>query len=253
MLVNTGNLIACGRRQRNPIPGLKNLNHYSDPALSELTFHSESLLREILPIRGERKMEQADPALAMEYRPEAFNGLGGYGFSQNNRWMMYEADPTPFLVERTIGVVFSLEGSVSNDMIFGLAKFNAFNTHWRVQTNTNQGGYVNYGRQDTAAGAEFPVLIPAASPGAYIMIVRQVSLDRHEFYINSCTDPVIINPQDSYWTSNRARLMFGRIDSSRSEVTATIGPVFDAFSLISLSELKSAMKYLSLRTGIPLI
>lgn len=44
----------------DPILGLQNLNHYSDPALSGLTFHSGVDLKEVLPIKGSQKMEQPD-------------------------------------------------------------------------------------------------------------------------------------------------------------------------------------------------
>ena len=68
--------------------GLPNLVHYSDPALSSKVFHSGILLREILPLKGVNKQEQLDPAFAMEFRSEAFGGLGGYGFPDVDRWMM---------------------------------------------------------------------------------------------------------------------------------------------------------------------
>ncbi len=234
----------------NPIINLPNLNHYSDPALSSKIFHSGNVLQEILPIKGVNKLEQADPAQAMEFNANAFNGLGGYIFPDNTRWMMYEADPTPFQIERTIGIVFSLQGNFNNDEIFGLAKYNNFNSYWRVQTTTS-GDHVTFGRQETELG-QWPTIIPSALNGAYIMIIRQLSLTQHEFYVNSYSNPVIINPQDNYWASNRVRLMLGRVGSTRSEIAATIGPVFDTFSLIPTQDIQKIMEYLSARTGIAL-
>lgn len=72
MLVQPGTLISAAHAERDPILGLQNLNHYSDPSLSGLTFHSGVDLKEILPIKGSQKMEQPDPAYAMQYIPEAF-------------------------------------------------------------------------------------------------------------------------------------------------------------------------------------
>lgn len=164
--------------------------------------------------------------------------------------MIYDADPTPFQVERTIGIVFSLEGAVNNDTIFGLSRSYAFNTNWRIQTNTSGGGTVTFGRQENDLG-QFPTLIPSATPGSYIMVIRHVSLTQHEFYINSYESPIIINPQDGYYSSLHARIAFGRILSSRSEVAATIGPLFDTFSLIPLTKLKDIMLFWSAKTGIP--
>lgn len=46
--------------------------------------------------------------------------------------------------------------------------------------------------------------------------------------------------------------MLGRIGTTRSEVAATIGPIFDSFSLISLAKLKEIMVFWSARTGIVL-
>lgn len=181
MLVKPGLLTSAQKRQGgDPLLGLTNMNHYSDPALSEKVFHSSNVLMEVQPLEGANIMQQTDPALAMAFVPDAFNGLGGYGFTQNNRWMMYDADPVPFQAQRTLGVVFSLDGNLSNDMIFGYAKHNAFNTSWRVQTNSNGGGLVNFGRD---LNGSFPTLIPNATPGQYIMIIRQHSIDMHEFFI----------------------------------------------------------------------
>ena len=251
MLLKPGLLTAAGSRAAgDPILGLENLNHYSDPSLSDLVFHSGNDLMEILPIGGVHKIVQADPALAMEYRPNAFGGIGGYGFPQDNRWMMYDADPEPAQPKRTVGVVFSLDGSLSNDMIFGYAKFNAFNTSWRVQTNSNSGGLVNFGRD---LNGSFPTLIPNATPGQYIMIIRQHSIDEHEFFINGFDSPaVVINPRDDYFSINKIRFMMGRIGTTRSEMAATIGPIFDTFSLLSLAKIKEIMVCWSARTGIPL-
>lgn len=219
--------------------GLPNLVHYSDPALSDKVFHSGTLLKEILPLKGVNKLEQQDPSFAMEFRQDAFGGLGGYGFPDVDCWMMYDADPQPFQIERTIGIVLSLEGPLTNNQLFGLTRSYAFNTNWRVQTNTTGGGQITFGRQESELG-EFPALVSSfATPGIYIIIVRHVSLERHEFYINSSENPVIINPKDAYYSSVHARLCLGRAVSTRSETSAVIGPVFDAFSLISQDKLRA--------------
>lgn len=249
MLVQPGSLSPTRCRYGDPILGLPHLNHYSDPSFSEKAFHSENLLQSIAPIKGTNVLQQLDPALAMAFNPEAFDGVGGYVFPENNRWMMYDADPLPFQAERTVGIVFSLEGALANDMIFGYAKFNAFNTSWRVQTNSNNGGFVNFGRDYTGG---FPQIIPNATPGKFIMIIRQHSINLHEFYVNSYENPVIIDPRDDYYTSNRVRLMLGRYGTTRSEVAATIGPIFDCMSLVSDTKLKEIMLHLSARVGIQL-
>lgn len=80
MLLTPGLLTQASQRHGGDlIMGLTNLVHYSDPALSDKVFHSGTLLKEILPLRGINKLEQQDPALAMEFLPYAFGGLGGYG------------------------------------------------------------------------------------------------------------------------------------------------------------------------------
>ena len=244
MLVRPGCFAVPGRRGNNPILSLQNLLHYSDPALSQISLHTNGLIKEILPVKGVHKFEQPDDTLAMDFRPAALDGLGGYGFPQNDRWMMYEADPAPFQAHRTIGVVFSLEGSLSNDMIFGYAKFNAFNTSWRVQTNSNSGGLVNFGRD---LNGSFPTLIPNATPGRYILIIRQNSIDEHEFFVNSFSNPIVIDPRDDYYSSNRVRLMLGRIGTTRSETAATIGGIFDCLQSVKDSENERVMKYWSAR------
>jgi hypothetical protein len=100
---------------------------------------------------------------------------------------------------------------------------------------------------------EFPFFIEGGVVGqSYILIVWQVSLVRHEFYFNSYTDPIIINPQDGYFTSNRVRVVLGRTFSGRSETEAVIGPIFDAYDLITDKQLERIVKYLSKRTGISL-
>lgn len=225
------------------------MNHYSDPSLSDLVFHSGNILQAITPVEGNLTIQQPDPNLSMAFDPLAFDGLGGYVFPANNRWMMYDLDPLPFQAQRTIGVVFSLEGNLSNNMIFGYAKFNAFNTSWRVQTNSNAGGYVNFGR-DLNGG--FPLIIPNATPGKYVMIIRQHSLDQHEFFVNSHENPITINPRDDYYTSNRVRLMLGRYGTTRSEMAATIGSIFDCMEAISDTKLREIMQYLSMRANIDL-
>lgn len=249
MLVLPGTLTHGACKRGDPILGLTNLNHYSDPKKSEKTYHSGYLLSAISAVKGDRYLQQSDPLLAMEYDPNAFGGLGGYIFPENNRWMMYDADPTPFQLQRTLGIVFELAGSLSNDMIFGYSKHNAFNTSWRVQSNSNSGGYVNFGRDEVSG---FPVIIPNASPGKYIMIVRQNSIDLHEFFINGHENPVTVNPRDDYYTSNRIRLMLGRIGTTRSEVAATIGPIFDCMEVISTQKIREIMKFWSKRAGIVL-
>jgi hypothetical protein len=253
MLVQPGTLISAGcPAGKDPIFGLQNLNHYSDPSLSALIFHTGVDLKEILPIKGAQKMEQPDPAYAMQYLPEAFNGLGGYGFPETNRFMMYDADPVPFQVERTIGLVISTPGPFNNDQIFGLSKFSAFNTHWRVSTSTVTGGRITYGRQEVDLG-EWPVLASGVIGTDYIIIVRQVSLEVHEFYLNSYKNPIMINPQDEYWVSNRVRLCLGRPFSTRSEAGVIIGPVFDCMSVISPQKIKEIVLFWSARTGIPIL
>lgn len=251
MLVQPGLLSSAGTRHGNPILGLANMNHYSDPALSEKTFHSGNALQSIQPLEGVNVMQQPDPALAMDFIPSAFNGLGGYGFADVNRFMIYDADPVPFQVERTMGLVIDAPGPFGNNQIFGFSKFSSFNTHWRVSTSTATGGRITYGRQETELG-EWPVLKSGVIGSGYIIIVRQVSLEQHEFYINSYSNPMIINPQDGYWTSNRVRLVLGRTASTRSETGVIIGPIFDAYTVISDAKLKKIMKYWSARTGIAL-
>ncbi len=134
-------------------------------------------------------------------------------------------------------------GPFGNNQIFGLAKYNAFNTHWRLSTSTSQGGRITYGRAENHPSGEFPSLVTGVIGNAYIIIIRQVSLTQHEFYINSPINPVIINPQDAYWTSNRARLMLGRIGGTSSETGVRIGPIFDAFSLISPAQVHKIMQF----------
>ena len=166
--------------------------------------------------------------------------------------MMYDADPTPFQVERTIGMVIDAPGPFGNNQILGLSKFNAFNTHWRLSTSGTSGGRITYGRAENNPDGEFPSLVTGALGASYIIIVRQVSLTRHEFYMNSPTNPVIIDPNDGYWTSDRIRLMLGRIGGTRSETGVRIGPIFDALSLISTTHLRKIMQFWSARTGIAL-
>ncbi|HOO81635.1 MAG TPA: hypothetical protein PK513_03945 [Alphaproteobacteria bacterium] len=252
MLVNTGNMFAYGRRERDPILSIGNLYHYSDPALSKKVFHSENYLEEIHPIKGTYILEQPAPESAMHFNPAFFNGLGGYGFEDVARWMMYDADPTPFQVERTIGMVIDMPGPFENNQIFGFSKFNAFNTHWRLSTSGASGGRITYGRAEDHPDGEFPSLVTGALGASYIIIIRQVSLTQHEFYINSPDNPVILNPNDGYWTFDRIRLMLGRIGGTRSETGVRIGPIFDAFCLISPGHLRKIMEFWSARTGIPL-
>lgn len=247
MLIKPGGFWVSGRRQRNPIVKLLNILHYSEPDIAAKAYHPGGLLQSITPALGDYGLFQSDETLAMEFKPDAFDGLGGYGFPQDNRWMMYGADPTPFQTERTIGIVFELEGSLSNDMIFGYAKHNAFNTSWRIQTNSNSGGLVNFGRD---LNGSFPTIIPGATPGRHILIIRQHSIDNHEFFVNSFTNPVVVNPRDDYLAYNRARLMFGRIGTTRSEMAATIGGVLDCLQSLKDSEIEQIVKYWSNRYSI---
>jgi len=251
MLLQPGLIAPAQMRHGDPILGLTNMNHYSDPAFSEKIFYSGNDLKEIQPLKGANIMQQPDPLKAMQFIPSAFGGLGGYGFADVDRFMIYGADPTPFQVERTIGIVIDAPGPFGNDQIFGFSKFSSFNTHWRVSTSTATGGRITYGRQETELG-EWPVLASGVIGSAYIIIVRQVSLERHEFYINSYTNPVIINPQDAYWTSNRVRLCLGRTASTRSETGVVVGPIFDAYTLVPDNRIKKIMQYWSGRTGIAL-
>jgi hypothetical protein len=57
---------------------------------------------------------------------------------------VHDADPTPFQVERTIGVVIDTPGPFENNQILGLSKFNAFNTHWRLSTSGASGGRITF-------------------------------------------------------------------------------------------------------------
>ncbi len=211
---------------------------------------TSNYLKEIHPIKGANILEQPLPSSAMHFDPTFFNGLGGYGFADVARWMMYDADPTPFQVERTIGIVIDTPGPFGSDQIFGLSKHNAFNTHWRVSSSTSSGGRITYGRAENHPSGEFPALVTNVIGTPYIIIVRHVSLTRHEFYMNSPTNPIIIDPNDAYWTSNRIRLMLGRIGGTRSETGVRIGPIFDAFSLVSPMHLRKIMQFWSARTGI---
>jgi len=240
-------------RGGNPILRLANMNHYSDPALSQITYHEGNAIKEVMPLAGVNIMQQQDPLLAMEFVLDAFNGLGGYGFPATNRFMIYDADPTPFQVERTIGIVFASVSAFGNNQIFGFSKHNSFNTHWRVGSHTSNGGSISFGRQETDLG-EFPILVPAGGNlgRQHILIFRQVSLERHEFYFNSYTDPIIINPQDNYFTSNRVRIVLGRTFSGRSETGVVIGPIFDAYDFATDKQIERIAKYLSVRTGIAL-
>ena len=252
MLIQPGYLTATAKNHCDPIMALENLNHYSDPQLSQMVFHSDNYLKEIRPIKGVNILEQPLPESAMHFDPTFFNGLGGYGFEDVARWMMYDADPTPFQVERTIGIVVDAPGPFENNQIFGFSKYNAFNTHWRLSTSTSSGGRITYGRAEEHPSGEFPAVVTGVIGNPYIIIVRQVSLTQHEFYMNSPTNPVVINPNDDYWTSNRVRLMLGRIGGSRSETGIRIGPIFDAFSLISTEQVHKIMKFWSARTGVAL-
>lgn len=252
MLIQPGHLTSAAKHHRDPILALENLHHYSDPQLSQMVFHSDNYLQEIHPIKGVNILEQPLLESAMHFDPTFFNGLGGYGFEDVARWMMYDADPTPFQVERTIGMVIDAPGPFGNDQVFGFSKHNAFNTHWRLSTSTSQGGRITYGRAENHPSGEFPSLVTGTTGKSYIIIVRQVSLTQHEFYINSPTNPVVINPNDAYWTSNRVRLMLGRIGGSRSEIGVRIGPIFDAFSVISTERVHKIMKFWSKRTGVSL-
>ena len=65
-------------------------------------------------------------------------------------------------------------------------------------------------------------------------------------------NPVTINPRDDYYTSNRVRLMLGRYGTTRSEMAATIGPIFDCMEAISDAKLREIMQYLSMRASIDL-
>lgn len=250
MLLQPGTFTPPKRRGGNPILRLANMNHYSDPALSQITYHEGNAIKEIIPLAGVNIMQQQDPLLAMEFMPEAFNGIGGYGFPATNRFMIYDGDPTPFQVERTTGVVFELSSPVTNNLLFGYAKHNSFNTAWRVQTNTQAGGRISFGR-DLNGGFPYVVTSQAASKG-FIFIIRQRSVDQHEFFINSYTNPITINPRDDYYLANRVRLMLGRVGSTRSETAATIGPIFDAYDLATDKQIARIVKYLSARTGIVL-
>lgn len=252
MLIHPGQFGASRPFRHDPILSIKNLIHYSDPALSEKVFHADNYLQEIRPIKGLCIFEQPAPESAMHFDPTFFNGLGGYGFEDVARWMMYDIDPTPFQIERTIGMVIDAPGPFGNNQIFGLSKFNAFNTHWRLSTSGASGGRITYGRAENNPDGEFPALVTGALGASYIIIIRQVSLTRHEFYMNSPTNPIIIDPNDGYWTSDRIRLMLGRIGGTRSETGVRIGPIFDALSLISTTHLRKIMQFWSARTGIVL-
>jgi hypothetical protein len=250
MLLQPGTFTLPKRRSGDPILRLANMNHYSDPSLSEIKYHEGNAIKEIMPLAGVNIMQQLDPTRAMHFVSDAFGGLGGYGFPVNDRFMMYDVDPIPFQAERTVGIVFRLDSSLNNNLIFGYAKHNSFNTSWRVQTNTQAGGRINFGR-DLNGG--FPLLVPSfAASKEFIIIIRQKTIDQHEFFINSYENPIVINPRDDYYSSNRVRLMLGRYGTTRSETAAMIGPIFDAYSLATDAQIKKIAKYLCARTGIPL-
>ena len=80
MLITPGQFAASRPFRHDPILSVKNLIHYSDPALSEKFFHSDNYLQEIRPIKGTYILGQSAPESAMHFDPTFFNGLGGYGF-----------------------------------------------------------------------------------------------------------------------------------------------------------------------------